>query len=97
MAGPALHPSAERDSLVVRADPDARALWLEDAPSTYYVTEYYGRYPLVLVRLAHLDDAALRDVLATSWRLTSLKARPQRDERHWPERRAMGVSRSRYG
>lgn len=78
MAGPASHPSAERDSLVVRADPDARALWLEDAPDAYYVTEYYGRYPLVLVRVAHLNDAALRDVLATSWRLTLRKARPRR-------------------
>jgi hypothetical protein len=78
MAGPATHPSAEADSLVVRADPDTRALWLEDAPETYYVTECYRRHPVVLVRVACLDDAALRDVLATSWRLTSLKARPRR-------------------
>lgn len=73
MAAPASHPSAEADSLVVRADLDARALWLEEAPDMYYVTEYYGRHPVVLVRTARLDDAALRDVLTTSWRLTSLK------------------------
>lgn len=39
LAAPASHPSASADSLVVRADPDARALWLEEAPDTYYVTE----------------------------------------------------------
>jgi hypothetical protein len=73
MAAPASHPSAEADSLVVRADLDARALWLEEAPDMYYVTEYYSRHPVVLVRTARLDDAALRDVLTTSWRLTSMK------------------------
>ena len=78
MAGPASHPSAKAESVVLRADPDTRALWLEEAPDAYYVTEYYGRYPLVLVRVARLDDVSLRDVLATSWRLTSLKARPTR-------------------
>jgi hypothetical protein len=78
LAAPASHPSAHADSLVVRADLDARALWIEEAPDTYYVTEFYGRYPLVLVRTARLDDAALRDVLTTSWRLTSLKAPSRR-------------------
>ena len=78
MAGPASHPSAESDSLVVRADSDVRALWLEEASMAYYVTEYYGRYPLVLVRVAYVDDAALRDVLATAWRLTSLKTSSRR-------------------
>lgn len=78
MARPALHPSADADSVVVRADPDTRALWLADAPDAYYVTEYYGRHPVVLVRIARLDVLSLRDVLATSWRLTALKARPAR-------------------
>jgi hypothetical protein len=73
MAAPASHPSAEGHSLVVRADLDTRPLWLEEAPDMYYVTEYYSRHPVVLVRTARLDDAALRDVLTTSWRLTSLK------------------------
>lgn len=81
LAAQASHPSAHADSLVIRADPETRALWIEEAPDTYYVTEFYSRYPLVLVRTARLDDAALRDALATSWRLTSLKT---------PSRRAGG-------
>jgi hypothetical protein len=73
MAGLASHPSAEPDSLVVRAELDTRALLLEDAPGTYYVTDYYEPYPVVLVRLSQIDRDALRDLLAMSWRLAMEK------------------------
>jgi hypothetical protein len=78
MAGLASHPSAEPGTLVVRADPEERELLLEDAPETYYLTDYYRRYPLVLVRLARIDRDALRDVLSVSWRLTAEKARTRK-------------------
>jgi len=75
MAGLATHESVEPGTLVVRADLDARAAYLEDAPDTYYLTEYYRPYPLVLARLARLDDDALRDLLLSSRRLTLPKTR----------------------
>lgn len=78
MAGLASHESAEPGSLVVRVNLDERAYLLEDAPETYYVTDYYRTYPLVLVRLALVDHAALHDLLAVSWRLTVAKARKSR-------------------
>ena len=78
MAGLASHPSAEPDSLWVRVGLDERELLLEDAPETYYVTDYYRPHPIVLVRLSQVDQAALGDLLNTSWRLTSLKARKRR-------------------
>jgi hypothetical protein len=78
MAGLASHQSAEPGSLVVRMSVDERAYLLEDAPETYYVTDYYRTYPLVLVRLARVDRDALRDLLAVSWRLTIAKARKPR-------------------
>jgi hypothetical protein len=78
MAGLAAHESAEPGSLVVRVTLDERAYLLEDAPETYYVTDYHRTYPLVLVRLAHVDRDALRDLLAVSWRLTVAKARKSR-------------------
>ena len=81
MAGLATHESAEPGSLVVRVNLDERTYLLEDAPETYYVTDYYSKYPLVLVRLAHVGRDALRDLLAVSWRLTVAKARkPRRKE-----------------
>jgi hypothetical protein len=74
MAGLATHPSAEPGTLVVRSDLDERELLLEDAPDTYYLTEYYEKYPLILARLSRLDRDALRDLLAVSHRLTLAKA-----------------------
>lgn len=73
MAGMATHPSAERDTLVVRVALDERAWLLEDAPDTYYVTDYYCKYPVVLVRLSRVSRDALRDLLSVSWRLAVAK------------------------
>ena len=70
MAGVATHPSAERDTLVVRYAVDERACLLAEAPGIYYLTDYYQKHPVVLVRLRRIDDEALRDVLTVSWRLT---------------------------
>ena len=75
MAGLALHPSTEPDTLVVRIDLEERAWLLDDAPDTYYVTDYYRPYPVVLVRLAHVDREALVDLLTVSRRLALAKAR----------------------
>lgn len=75
MAGLATHLSAEPDTLVVRHGLEEREWLIEDAPETYYLTDYYRRYPLVLVRLSRIEPDALRDVLAMSWRLTTTKSR----------------------
>ena len=75
MAGIASHPSAEPGTLVVRMAIEDREALLEDAPDTYYVTDYYRPYPIVLARLSHLGEGALRDLLSVSWRLTAAKSR----------------------
>jgi len=81
MAGLASHESAEPGSLIVRADVEDREWLLADAPDIYYVTEYYGRHPVVLARLARLDRDALHDLLSTSRRLTLAKATSSRRSR----------------
>lgn len=81
MAGLATHHSAEPETLVVRADVEDRDRLVEDAPETYYLTDYYRSYPLVLVRLSRIDREALRDLLSVSWRLADAKARPTRTGR----------------
>jgi hypothetical protein len=75
MAGLASHASAEPGTLIVRTTFEEREWLLEDAPDTYYVTDYYRNYPVVLVRLSHLDTDALRDLLSASRRLTLPKGR----------------------
>ncbi len=74
LAGLATHSSAEPGSLVVRFALEDRPAAIEDAPDTYYVTDYYRPYPVVLVRLAHIDRDALSGLLNISWRLTATKA-----------------------
>lgn len=78
MAGLARHASAEPDTLVVRAELEERERLLADAPDTYYVTDYYRRYPVVLVRLSRVEPEALRDLLSVSWRMTATKSRKRR-------------------
>jgi hypothetical protein len=74
MAGVATHPSAEPDTLVVRARFEDREYLLDEAPETYYVTDYYQKHPVVLARLARLDQEALRDLLDSSRKLTLAKS-----------------------
>ena len=78
MAGLATHPSAEPRTLIVRSTFEDRALLLEDAPETYYVTDYYRGYPVVLARLSRIGRDALHDLLSVSWRLTAEKTRRAR-------------------
>ena len=78
MAGLAMHASAEPGTLVVRAEFEEREGLLEDAPDTYYVTDYYRRYPVVLVRLSLLNRDVLRELLTGSWRMTVGKRRKGR-------------------
>jgi hypothetical protein len=73
MAALATHPSAEPDTLVVRYNADERDWLLEEAPEAYYLTEYYERWPLILVRLREITPDALGDLLTVSWQLTGEK------------------------
>ena len=81
VAALATHRSAEPGTLVVRMDVDEREWLIADAPQTYYLTDYYRSYPLVLARLSQLDRDALRDLLSVSLRLalekTSKRGRRQ--------------------
>jgi hypothetical protein len=78
MAGLATHPSAEPETLVVRAGLEEREGLVEDAPETYYLTDYYRRYPVVLARLSRIEPEALHDLLSVSWRITAAKTRKRR-------------------
>jgi hypothetical protein len=48
---------------------------MEDAPETYYLTDYYRTYPLVLVRLSSVRPDALHDLLSVSRQMTMAKSR----------------------
>ena len=60
---PAIHKSAEPDSLVVKIGFDQRAELIAADPDVYYVTNHYVNYPTVLVRLSRIHRDSLRDLL----------------------------------
>jgi len=68
---PALHKSAEPNSLLVRIAFDQRAELLGTHPNVYYVTDHYANYPSVLVRLDQIDRSSLKDLLGMAWRFVS--------------------------
>ena len=78
LACPALHKSAEPDSLMVRISFEERAKLLTDNSSRYYVTDHYMDYPSVLVRLPEMNRESLSDLLHTSWRFLSSGAKISR-------------------
>jgi hypothetical protein len=67
----ATHKSAEPGSLVVVVGDDERDELIEGDPAAYYITDYYVPWPTVLVRLSHIDDLALRDLLLMAARFRS--------------------------
>lgn len=75
LACPALHQSAEPNSIVVAIDLDLRTGVLETDPQAYYLTDHYRRHPVVLVRLEHVDKDSMKDLLAKAWRFLGSKVK----------------------
>ncbi len=79
---PAVHRSAESDSLVVRINFERRAELMAAEPSIYYVTDHYVNHPAVLVRLGQIDRDSLRELLGLAWRFVSSKTKASRRGGH---------------
>ena len=54
--------------------PEERDFRMQADPGTFFITDHYRGYPTVLVRLARVRLADLRDVLEEAWR----RSAPQR-------------------
>ena len=75
---PAIHRSAEPNTLAVRVDFEQRAKLLAAEPGIYYVTDHYADYPTVLVRLSRIDRTSLRHLLGLAWRFLNSKPKASR-------------------
>jgi len=73
LACPALHKSAEPNSLVVRISFGEREALLAAQPGVFYVTDHFLKYPTVLIRLSRIRRDSLRDVMGMAWRFVSSK------------------------
>ena len=75
---PAIHKSAEPNSLVVRIGFEQRMELMATEPGIYYVTAHYVKYPAVLVRLDKIDRSSLRDLLGMAWRFVTSNTKVSR-------------------
>jgi hypothetical protein len=63
----------DEDSLVIKIDPDERAMRMRADPETFYITEHYRNYPWMLVRFASVTSEDLRELLENAWRQSAPK------------------------
>ncbi|MEU5695814.1 MmcQ/YjbR family DNA-binding protein [Actinosynnema sp. NPDC020468] len=55
------------------ADEGEKEALLRSAPDRFFTTAHYDGHPMVLVRLAEVDKAELRELLTDSWRTRAPK------------------------
>jgi hypothetical protein len=58
----------EGDILGARvADEGVKFALIADEPEVYFTTPHFDGYPAVLVKLAEIDDVALRELIVEAW------------------------------
>jgi hypothetical protein len=63
------------DSLVMPGVPqDERDMLVERQPGTFYFTDHYRDYPMVLIRLSRATRAVVEPLLRRHWRTLASKA-----------------------
>jgi hypothetical protein len=56
------------ESLAIRMEFGEREILMEGEPRTFYVTEHYRNYPMVLVHLSRLHSDELTRIFGNAWR-----------------------------
>lgn len=58
-------------ALALRCDFLDRQILLQSAPRTFFVTDHYLNYPMVLVRLTRVRKRELPDLIERAWRMVA--------------------------
>lgn len=72
------HRSAEPGSMVLCVELEDRAELLAADPAAYYITDHYLNYNSVLVRLSHVNEPMLRDLLGMAHKFVTRKSKPRK-------------------
>jgi hypothetical protein len=70
------------ETLAVKCGEDERDFRMEADPATFFVTDHYRGYPIVLVQLNRVERADLRELLEVAWRRIAPKRLVAEYERH---------------
>ena len=63
--------SESEGGLAIRCDFVDRQMLLQAAPETFYITDHYANYPMILVNLDTVRRDALPDIVERAWRLVA--------------------------
>jgi hypothetical protein len=61
-------------TLVLRTTPTDRVRLLIADPTVFYLTDHYLNYPLILIRLSHIDRPLLAELITEAHRLAAAKS-----------------------
>lgn len=56
------------ESLAIRMDFAEREMLIEGEPATFYITDHYRNYEMVLIRLPKIHPEELKRIFANAWR-----------------------------
>ncbi len=59
------------DSVVVKIEERDRERRMAADPKSFYITDHYLHYPMMIVRLSAVDETTLRELLSDAWRLAA--------------------------
>lgn len=74
-------PDVDPNSLGVFVSFEERDRLIASRPDLYYVTDHFGKYPAVLVRLTLMRRAELEELLGLAWRHAMERFVPARKKR----------------
>jgi hypothetical protein len=69
------------ESLAIRMEFGEREILMEGEPRTFYITEHYRNYPLVLAHLSKLHPEELKRIFHNAWRRYASKSQIEALER----------------
>ncbi len=62
------------ESLAIRMEFGEREILMEGEPRTFYITEHYRNYPMVLAHLSKLHPDELRRLFHNAWKRSASKS-----------------------
>ena len=63
--------SEDEGGLAIRCDFVEREMLLQAAPETFYITDHYADYPMVLINLETVRWDAMPDIVERAWRFVA--------------------------
>ena len=86
----------DADTVVIKIDFAQRQILMQAKPQTYFITDHYLNYPMMIVRLSKVTRTALRDLLKGCIVSRELRTGSGRSRRG-RGREAAGTDGSRFG